>query len=187
MFTDIVFKIRYKQHKRRSLRMTSLKITILALYTGLVFAMQLALSFLPNIEVVTFLLAMAALIFTWYYAVAIAIIFTFLEVMIAGSGVWAITYFVVWPALCIIVASLKKVINKHWWVFVIINAFFGFAFGSFDTGIDCLFYGTKTAMAYWMAGWVFDAVHGISNFIVAFILYKPIKGLFDKTLKKYLF
>lgn len=180
-------------HKHKTLKkkptvvQETLKVTIIALYTGLVYAMQVALAFLPNIELVTFMLSIAALVFTWYYVIGMAFIFCLLEMILSGSGVWELTYMVAWPTLVIVTRLLKRSINNHWWIFILVDTVFGLLFGSFDTGMETIVYGKQTAMVYWMNGWVFDAIHGIANGILAFVLYKPIKNLFNTHLKRYLF
>ena len=59
---------------------------------------KLALSFLPNIEVVTLLLALYGYVFGWY-GVSAAVVFVCIEPMIYGFGPWLLTYMIYWPAV----------------------------------------------------------------------------------------
>ena len=44
--------------------------------------------------------------------------------------------------------------------------------------------GIRTAFAWWVAGIPFDIIHGISNFILMLILYKPLRKVLDHGWKK---
>ena len=54
---------------------------------------KLALSFLPNVEVVTILLALYGYVFGWYGVIA-AGVFVCIEPLIWGMGRWVITYII---------------------------------------------------------------------------------------------
>lgn len=68
---------------------------------------KLALSFLPNIEVVTLLTALYGYVFGWL-GVASAIIFVCIEPLIYGFGSWIITYIIYWPALAALFMILGR-------------------------------------------------------------------------------
>jgi len=61
-----------------------IKLIIIALYSALVFALKEALAILPNIEVVTFLLSFAALVFPFRMAILIPLIFNLCEILLRG-------------------------------------------------------------------------------------------------------
>lgn len=59
---------------------------------------KFALSFLPNIEIVTLLM----ILYTIYFgkkAILSAFVFTALECMLWGFGLWVIMYMYIWPLL----------------------------------------------------------------------------------------
>lgn len=163
-----------------------IRMLIIALYSALVFALKEALAILPNIEVVTFLLSFAALIFPLSMSISIPLIFNLCEIFLRGTATWVILYFIAWPLLVIIIWTFKKIIKKYWWIFIIINSLWGFCFGTLDAFIHLLLYGKSAFYLYWLNGLIFDAIHGVSNTIVAAILYKPIIHLWNVRLKYYI-
>lgn len=162
------------------------RLLIIALYSALVFALKEALAILPNIEVVTFLLSFAALIFPLTMSISIPLIFNLCEILLRGFTTWVILYFIAWPLLIILIWSFKKLIKKHWWLFVILNSLWGFSFGTLDALIHLALYGKSAFLMYWINGLAFDAIHGVSNAVVAGVLYKPIMHLWDTRLKYYI-
>lgn len=162
-----------------------IRLIIIALYSAVVFALKEALAILPNIEVVTFLLSFAALIFPLSMSITIPFIFNLCEILLRGIATWVILYLIAWPLLVLIIWAFKKVIKKHWWIFIIINSLWGFSFGTLDALINLFLYGKSAFYLYWINGLIFDAVHGVSNTIVASILYKPVMYLWETRLKYY--
>lgn len=163
-----------------------LRLLIIALYSALVFALKEALAILPNIEVVTFLLAFAALVFPLSMSISIPFIFNLCEILLRGIATWVILYLVAWPLLVLLIWSCKKVIKKHWWIFILLNSLWGFSFGTLDAFLHLLMYGKSAFLMYWINGLVFDAIHGVANTMVAGVLYKPVMHLWDLRLKYYI-
>jgi energy-coupling factor transport system substrate-specific component len=40
--------------------------------------------------------------------------------------------------------------------------------------------GLKTAIAWWIAGIPWDIVHGVANFVIMIVLYKPMVNVMKK-------
>lgn len=163
-----------------------IRLIIIALYSALVFALKEALAILPNIEVVTFLLSFAALVFPFRMAISIPLIFNLCEILLRGIATWVILYMVAWPLLVTIIWLFRKVIKKCWWLFIIINSLWGFSFGTLDAFLHLLLYGKADFYLYWLNSLPFDAIHGVSNAVVASILYKPTLYLWNLRLKYYI-
>lgn len=167
------------------------RITIMATYAALVFALKefldLALIGGFNVEVVTFLLSFSSLVFPLFMSLTISLTFNLCEILLRGLSSWAILYFVAWPLLVIIIWMLKKIIKKQWWIFIILNSLWGFSFGTLDSLIHLLMYGKADFYMYWINGLPFDAIHGIGNFMIATLLYKPISKIWDSRLKYYVY
>ena len=163
-----------------------IKILIIALYSALVFALKEALAILPNVEVVTFLLSFSALIFPLTMSISIPLIFNLCEILLRGFATWVILYFIAWPLLVLIIWGFKKIIKNNWWIFIIINSVWGFCFGTLDAFIHLLLYGKSAFYLYWVNGLIFDAIHGVSNAIVASVLFQPMMHVWNKKLKYYI-
>ena len=163
-----------------------IRILIIPLYAALVFALKEVLAILPNIEVVTFLLAFAALVFPWYMSLTIPLVFVCLEILLYGGNSWIFLYFTAWPILVLIIASFHRLIKKYWWTFVVITSLWGFSFGTFDALIHLILFGKATFYLYWLSGLSFDAIHGIGNFMFSSLLYKPIISIWNQHLQHYI-
>lgn len=68
---------------------------------------KLALSFLPNIEVVTLLCALYGYVFGIYGVIA-TVIFVCIEPLIYGIGSWILTYIIYWPLVALVFLLLRK-------------------------------------------------------------------------------
>lgn len=163
-----------------------IRILIIPFYAALVFALKEVLAILPNIEVVTFLLAFAALVFPLYMSITIPLIFASLEILLYGANSWIILYFSAWPILVIIIYMFRHLIKKYWWTFIIITSLWGFTFGTFDAFIHLILFGKASFYLYWWSGLTFDAIHGIGNFMFSAFLYKPIMNIWNKYLQHYI-
>lgn len=100
---------------------------------------KLALSFLPNVEVVTLLSALYGYVFGIYGIIA-TVIFVCLEPLIYGFGSWIITYFIYWPLVAFVFMLLnKKEVHNR---FVLTATALGLTifFGIISSVIDTAFY-----------------------------------------------
>lgn len=147
-----------------------LKLTQIALMGAILYIVQISLSFLPNIELVTLLIVIFTKNFG-YRGTAACFIYVCLTSLMAGIGLWWFTYFVVWPLFSLVVYKLRKV--DSWFIWGGINAVFGLCFGAFFA-IPYIFVSPSYALTYWIKGIPFDIAHCIGNFTVAIILGKPI-------------
>ena len=134
-------------------------------------AAKLSLSFIPNVELVTFLLILYTLAFGKKVLYA-AFAFVGVECLIWGMGIWVIMYLYIWPLLCILTLFLKK--QRSAWFWAVFSGIYGLMFGGLCSLVYLGFGGIKTAFAWWIAGIPYDILHGISNFVLMLILYLPI-------------
>lgn len=68
---------------------------------------KLALAALPNVEVVTLLLALYGYCFGWV-GVAASVVFVCIEPLIWGVNTWVVTYFLYWPSVSLVFLLLSK-------------------------------------------------------------------------------
>lgn len=156
------------------------EIAMLAVCTALLFVLQVTTAFLPNIELVSVLIILYTLIFRWK---TLYIIYTFalLEGVFYGFGIWWIMYLYVWTILFLIVHILRT--NKSTIIWSVVSGIYGLSFG-FLCAIPYLFVGGIGAMiTWWAAGIPFDIIHGISNFFITLVLYRPILNLLNRIIR----
>lgn len=136
-----------------------------------------ALSFLPNVELVTLLIILYTLYFGNKMPYVLAA-FVFLEGCWYGFGLWWVMYLYVWPLLAGITYLLRR--QRSVWVFSILSGAFGLMFGALCSLVYLFVGGSAAAFTWWVAGIPYDLIHGVSNFILCSILFYPLRGVLEK-------
>ena len=148
---------------------------------------KLALSFIPNVEVVTLLIICYAAVFGRRYAIFATMIFCTVETAIYGFGTWVLLYFIYWNSLAVV--SSLSLIKPKLYVAVIIAVLFTAFFGVLSTAIDVTFagiYGVPTSDlgklfgAYYVKGVWFYVTHVVSNLLIVSALFVPLTKLLTK-------
>lgn len=148
-------------------------ITLIAILSASLTAGKFVLSIVPNVEIVTFLLMTYTILFGFRRAFITSIVFVTTEILIYGFGTWILGYYVIWPMLIVLTTLLSKTIKSEYG-YAILAALYGFSFGAFFALFESIFYGLSYAIPYWVSGIPFDIVHGVSNFIIVLVLFKPL-------------
>lgn len=153
------------------------EIVIMGMMTAASFAGQIAMSFLPNIEIVTLLFILYTLllgkkVFLVIYA------FVLLEGIFYGFGLWWLNYLYIWTILAIVVLIFRN--QQSVWFWSIVSVFYGLSYGALCSIIYLFIGGINTAFAYWVSGLGFDVIHCIGNVVVCLILYKPLRYVLEK-------
>ncbi len=154
-------------------------IVLIPLLSASVTAGKMALSFIPNVEIVTLLFILYATVFGFKRTFLISMIFTITEIFFYGVHTWLLVYFFIWPFLSFLAASLGRV-SKSDWPYAFLALVFGLTFGLIFAIFESFFYGYAYGIVYWFRGIPFDLVHGASNFIITLILYNPLYHLLTK-------
>ena len=143
---------------------------------------KVVLMALPNIEVVTLLIAVFSFVFGWQGVLA-TVIFVAVEPLIWGFGTWVISYFIYWPLVAVVFLLLGRVRFKRRAVKVVVataaalllTLFFGVLTSFVDVGLfsgrfDNLF---ARFAVYYARGVVFYALQLATNAVVFPILFHP--------------
>lgn len=152
-------------------------IVIIAMMSTILFTVQIAIAALPNIELVSLLVIIYTLVFRWR-TLLIIYIFAILQGLVYGFGPWWIMYLYVWTILFLIVTLLRNNTSVIIWAFV--SGIYGLIFGALCSLVYFFLGGLKTVIAFWIAGLQFDIVHGIANFVICLVLFKPLYLLLKK-------
>ena len=122
--------------KRR--RSPAYTVAMVGIMAATVECAKLALSAIPNIEAVSFLLAVFSYTFGWAGFFA-SIVFVCIEPLIWGFGGWIITYFLYWPflSLCFLLLGRMRIGNR--WILtgvvLVLTAWFGVLSSLVDVGL----------------------------------------------------
>ena len=138
---------------------------------------KIALQAVPNVETTTFWIMMFTLVLGRKMLFVIPA-FILIEGCIYGFGLWWIMYLYAWPLLALIAWLIRK--SDSALTFSIVSGFFGLFFGALCS-IPYYFIGGFVMMFnWWVAGIPFDIMHGISNFVIMLLLYRPVRKVMDR-------
>ena len=65
-------------------------------------------------------------------------------------------------------------------VWAMLSGVFGLLFGALCGIADIFIGGVGYAVAKWTSGLLFDVVHGCANFVIALLLFVPMRNLLEK-------
>lgn len=153
------------------------ELTALGVFAALLIALQIGLSFLPNIELVSLMIILMTCKFGKKSLLAVAV-FILVEGLIYGFHIWWINYLYIWPLLVGSVLLLKKIAHPFLWS--IVAGLFGLLFGTLCSIPYFITGGLGAGFGYIIAGIPFDLIHCLSNFILVALLYKPLSRTLDK-------
>ena len=153
----------------------------MAMLTGVIFAAQVAMAALPNIEIVT----MLVILYTQLYRKKVFfIIYAFigLEGLFYGFGLWWLNYLYIWTLLTLLVLLLgKKQRSPVFWS--ILAGAYGLCFGMLCAIPYFIAGGIGGGLAYWVAGIPYDIMHCAGNTILCLLLYRPLYYVMTQMLK----
>lgn len=156
----------------------SRRVVLCAMLAAVMTALQAAMAPLPNIEPVSLLVLVYALVFgrDVFY-----IIYTFvlLEGLLYGFHLWWATYLYIWTlwAAAVLVLGRGRERSPLFWAAA--GGAFGLSFGAL-CALPYLAGGPWAAFAYWTSGIPFDLLHCAGNFCLTLALERPLYTLLAK-------
>ena len=144
---------------------------------ALTFALQVVMGPLPNIEPVSLLVMLFAVTFGWKCLYPVYI-FVVMEILYYGINVWNIYYLYVWTVLAVAAILLRNAKSSVIWA--VLSAIFGLLFGALCGIVDVFIGGFSYALAKWASGILFDVTHCVGNFVIALVLFAPLRKLMGK-------
>ena len=160
-------------------RYSARRISLIALLSAILVTAQIALSFLPNIELVSLLI----ILYTSYFkreSLTIIGCFILIEAAAFGFGIWLINYTYIWYILWASTAILNKFRLLNHFSATCLNAVFGLLYGAFCAIPYIFMGGLDMALSYWISGIPFDLLHFAGNLVTAAVLYRPLRKCLDK-------
>ena len=153
------------------------EIALFGMLGAMTFGAKVAMSWMPNIEPVSLFVMLFAVVFGWkaFYPIYLYIL---LEILLYGIGFWNINYLYVWPLLALASIAMRKLKNPLWWAGL--SGLFGLSFGFFCVPVYAVMFGFNYGVRWWQAGLYFDLTHGIGNFVIALVLFVPVRKLVEK-------
>lgn len=154
------------------------KMTRIALLSAVLYVAKVALEFLPNVELITFLTILYTLVFG-KETFLIVTVFNLFELIQWGFGVWWVSYLYVWPLFVLLTLLLKKILKEEFVLWAVTAGVFGLIFGSLFAAAY-LPVNPGYALSYWVSGLLWDVWHAVCNFLLMILAGKPIYRLLVK-------
>ena len=138
---------------------------------------KLALSFLPNIEVVTLLTALYSYVFGIYGLIA-SVVFVSIEPLIYGFGTWVVSYYIYWPTVALVFMLFARIKVKNRFILatgaVMLTVWFGILSTLIDIGLLSGFFDNflYRFSVYYLRGIPFYIAQILSNAVLFPLLFK---------------
>lgn len=153
------------------------ELTLFGVLGALTFAAKYVMSGLPNIEPVSLMVMLFAVVFGRKCLYPIYL-YVLMEILFFGINLWNLNYLYIWLILAAAAYLLRKMEQPLGWA--ILSGTYGLLFGALCGIVDVFIGGFSYAAAKWVSGIPFDIAHCIGNFAIALLLFKPMRELMEK-------
>lgn len=153
------------------------EVVLYGILAGLTFALKVAMSGLANIEPVSLMVMVFAVVFGWrgLYPVYVYVV---LEILWYGLGIWNFNYLYIWAFLFVAARLLQTMRSPLAWA--VLSGVYGLLFGFLCMPVDVAIGGFSYAATKWVSGIPFDIAHCVGNFVIALLLFVPLRRLMEK-------
>lgn len=156
---------------KEELKIKTKEIVLIGIMLSVIEAVKISLSFIPGVEMVSLLFIVYTL-FLRKKMIYVLPAFCLLEGILYGFGIWWFAYLYIWAMLVGVAYLFRK--NQSVWFWSVLSGIYGLLFGVLFVPIYLVTSGVDTAISWWIAGIPVDIAHGISNFVLCIILFKPL-------------
>ena len=163
------------------LKISIREIALFGILGALTFGLKFAMSWLPNIEPVSLLVMLFAVTFGIKCLFPIYV-YVAMELLLFGIGDWSLMYLYLWALLALLAWCMRNVKDPLAWA--LLSAVFGLFFEVLGAPVYMLFGGFSYAVAKCVSGILFSIYHCAGNFVLALLLFVPMRNLLDKLYRK---
>lgn len=153
------------------------EIALFGMLGALTFGAKVAMSGLPNVEPVSLFVMVFAVVFGIKCIYPIYL-YIGLEILLYGIGTWNIMYLYIWAALALGAWLMRRAKSPLAWA--MLSGIFGLSFGALCAPVDFLLGDLGYVIAKWISGIPFDVAHCAGNFVIALLLFTPLRQLLEK-------
>jgi len=162
--------------------LTLREFVLFAILGSLTFAAKVAMAGFPNIEPASLLVMLFAVTFG-FKAVYPIYIYVALELAVYGFGLWTVGYLYLWGILAAAAWRLRNMTSALGWG--ILSGVFGLFFGALYAPVYFLAGGSAAAFSWWVSGIPYDILHCAGNFLMALVLFVPLRGVLHRFYVRY--
>ena len=167
--------------KPSDLKLSVREMVLFSILGAMTFSAKYVMSFLPNVEPSSLMVMLFAVVFgkKWVYP---TYLYVAMEILFYGINLWSINYLYVWAVLAVIAYSMRGTRSPLAWA--MLSGVFGLFFGVLCGIVDVFIGGFQYALTKWISGIPFDISHCIGNFIIALVMFKPLRNLLEQQYEK---
>lgn len=158
------------------------KVILYAMLACILVVSKEVLAFLPNIEIVSFLVIMYGLFFSVHAILYIVFLFSTIQMLLYGVGMWTPMYYIVFSTLGILTILLRRWLTNEYRL-ALLSGSFGLIFG-FLFSLPYFLISWHLGWAYFLNGLIFDVIHAIGNYILMLLLARPVKRTLGMLVRK---
>lgn len=185
MLPVAVRRLRDMKKQGKGVTLAIRDIALIGMMAAVMEVSKISLSFLFNIELVSFWIILFTLFFGRRIWIAI-MVFNLMEAFLYGIGIWWIGYLYAWPILAMLTYLFRR--QGSVWFWSILSSMFGLMFGLLFTipyvvaGAvgNGLRSGIYAGFTWWVAGIRADIIHAVGNFVLMLALYQPIRRVMKR-------
>lgn len=161
-------------------KLTVREVTVFGMLAALTFGAKVAMSQLPNIEPVTLFLLIFGAVFGWK-SLFITYVYVLAEFLFYGLGTWNLYYLYIWAIPTALGWGLRRMNHPLLWA--VVSGLYGLLFGGLCALTDLFIGGPGFAVSKWVSGIPFDLAHCAGNFVLALLLFVPLRKLLRRLVK----
>ncbi len=157
-------------------KLTLRQIALFGILGALTLGAKFAMSWLPNIEPVSLLVMLYAVVFG-RKALYPIYVYVVLEILFYGIQLWNINYLYIWAILALCAYVLRRMEGPLGWA--LLSGGFGMLFGALCAPVYLFTGGLGFAVSWWISGIPYDLLHCAGNFVMALVLFQPLRRLLE--------
>ena len=157
-------------------KLTLREVVLFGILGALTFGLKFVMAPLPNIEPVSLLVMLFGAVFGWK-ALYPVYLYVAMEILFYGFSLWNVYYLYIWAILLVMAILMRKTEKPLPWALV--SAVFGLMFGALCAVADVFIGGFGYAIAKWVSGIPFDLLHCGGNFVMALVLFCPLRRVLE--------
>lgn len=153
------------------------EIALFGVLGALTFGAKVAMSALPNIEPVSLMVMLFAVVFgrKCLYPIYLYVV---LEILFYGIQLWNINYLYIWAILALAAWCMRNV--RHPLAWALLSGGFGLLFGALCAPVYLFTGGLGFAVSWWISGIPYDVAHCVGNFVITLVLFVPLRKLLER-------
>ena len=153
------------------------EVALFGMLGGLMFAGKVAMMALPNIEPVSLLVMLYAVVFG-RKALYPIYVYVVLEFMLHGIHLWSVNYLYIWLILAGAAWWMRGMTQPLGWA--LLSGAFGLLFGAMCAPVYLAVGGPMYALTWWISGIPFDLIHAGGNFAIALGVFVPLRRCLEE-------